>query len=1340
MPTYNLTEPKTINAERLAKAFRLGDAAQGIGPAVEIYQSISGLSKGETSNKITDEAIIKLEELMQIFEMSKYIRAHKAGTIEDTMGIKVLDISPIDGEDAPTKPITFKVSGYAIRAISFTMTAIKSLPDNSPNNIDKAQNLIHNLITLHENLSTSEMIAEFASNDQKTQEKVSIKAHNLLYDFKMQQAKTLDYSLEPDPLYKRLSIHKIDKKSKKASKLKKQTKALGASDDCQLITRPVVRAQKQIGNITITQIFTPVIHMTERQKDDWRKVANDKLREASSESSSEIRWFNNFPKQFQQEYITMAKDAVALEAIHNSNKTDMKEFKEQVANSQDISHRMKARIAKDLTSNKTFEDFDPFFVLAQTASSGNRCSPQASNFVQIHTIIAKNGKFIRQDKSYTRSNENMLADPRYNKDSNYAPEGGEELSPFWQQSNFSKDIASIFQSAASKEEAGSLVKDATKTVEQIYHNHIAEIVWTDDTRKTKNEAKTKENIDKIKKDLDKKYAKHWGFKINDSHYEKGYKEITTVVSPQSGGNTLTFKHKPILFSSSLLSTLPGPLENSALTSTIFHAPDRNRMMFFQKLAAFGNLENTSEDRLCGKLIVMNFGVNDYRKQTMMGFRKVMDKQNNRHEGAKLTLAVLNNLIVGVDRNDKLAVKTQQEEKQLGIRDNLINIYRMIESETDINENKSDLDKVSTTAIDRLGEALVAIKEKDGKAANNAKLAIAATKAFIETFKERAIPKSANEHIMMACYANLMVQSSSGEASQTDQHCKSGRDRTYTTQLHEQAMKVYFDTYGKLPTPDDTNSEKVKCTDEAKKEIVKGAREAFIDIFEECFFLGTGQENSNQNQHGSFGLQNLTLRRPWPNCLIFGTINPDETCMLPTDIKQRLEKRDPGLKNNKHLRNLGKMSKKMKEKDKPKAKKAIDAVTKLATNTVKLAISPLFVLGIPLFIITLVASGISKLISKATNKKGLMKNSIKAGGSISGDLLSLGLPIFALAFAPLIVLGPPLLLCCKFTGSRWPKYNPIFTGGLLFLAVSALAVGAFFLSPAIIPSAAIVQVVLALAVAALYIIGAMGLNPDKQNKSIDIYSTVFLAAAATLMIMFSPALSLALPVFLIPIVAAVAATAVYSLFEHFMPHKDSVKEDSEKANWYSPVITATILTVAILVIFSPVMSLPLPAIIAIAATATLMYTITAKVLDNKSKKHDPYQKNLLQYNENHLSRNSEDLEPHPLSDAAHNEKRTNNLTHTFNAIVGRSDSSKSLSSERSSDSTALLLGGNSDPSHTSRPNSIRSISSNTGHYDANNYGITNTEAKGNNNNSDEGNLTVTMGHPPKAPSNPSQGNP
>jgi hypothetical protein len=293
----------------------------------------------------------------------------------------------------------------------------------------------------------------------------------------------------------------------------------------------------------------------------------------------------------------------------------------------------------------------------------------------------------------------------------------------------------------------------------------------------------------------------------------------------------------------------------------------------------------------------------------------MDR-HNKHEAARLTLAALNNLVVASSYTfeDPLTSK-------------LISIYQKAQKAVTVGKFKN-LDRISTELLGELEQtsnAMKTFKEKDSllhPAVNNMHLALSATTEFVRLFKQREIPKSANEHIMLACYANIMVQSSSGSASQTDQHCKSGRDRTYTAQLHEEAMKVYFMQYGKLPIPDDLTQE----------------RENFINIFSDLFFIGLAQENSNQNQHGSFGLQNLTVLRKWPLCLAFGTINPKETCMLPYDIQEKLKERDPDLINNKNLRDLGKMSKRMKIKKKQGLTGKIKAGI---TSILLLALSPVF---------------------------------------------------------------------------------------------------------------------------------------------------------------------------------------------------------------------------------------------------------------------------------------------------------------------------------------------------------------------------------------------------------------
>ena len=809
----------------------------------------------------------------------------------------------------------------------------------------------------------------------------------------------------------------------------------------------------------------------------------------------------------------------------------MEYFTEKVSESSVISTRMKLRIARDLDSIEAFEKFDPFFVLAQSASSGNRCSPQASNLVEIETITVKENHIIRKDTSYTRSNENMLADARYNKESNYEPDGADR-SPFWEQGSFSKRMAKLFQSTPDHEDAKSLVDCAVMTLEQIYHKHLIE---------------DESNKGNLVKGLEEKYASHWGLPKKKTDSPTEYSANFEIKNNSNEKITpIELKHKPIIFSSSLLTTLPGPIENSFITRK---ALDRNRMMFFQKLAAFDTLK--ASGNIYGTMLTMNFAVNDYRKQALIGFppigfSNVIDK-HNKHAAAELTLAVLNNLIVATAVNDTV----RKGSNKLGISTDLFEIYDNIRNDVKTG-NRKDLDKVSKQLITKIETVSYKLENKTGKAANNAKLAVAATTEFIRLFHNRDLPKSANEQIMLACYANLMVQSSSGEASQTDQHCKSGRDRTYTTQIHEKAMQTYFEKYGSLPTPDDSgkhisepkadNGQQLfKIMLDSKGEIVfdsegevvfepifqpivkngkhLDAREEFIEIYADEFFSGLGQENSNQNQHGSFGLQNLGLRREWPLCLVFGTVNPDDTCMLPKDIQEKLKERDAGLKNNGDLRNLGKMGKKMKDKENPFVKTAKTSAIFIR----QLLMSPLAAVGIIILIILALAS---PFIPKNERFKYFMT----ASTSMGFNMLSLLKPIILLALSPLILLAPPFLLCCKITGKAAPRYNPLFTGTVLFLALTGVAIAAAYLAPAVILAATVVQVTIALSASLLYILGAQGLDPDKsvQDRALDISATILLAVAITSMVIFSPAISLALPVIVIPIIAAIAAIPLYNL--------------------------------------------------------------------------------------------------------------------------------------------------------------------------------------------------------------------
>ena len=1237
----NLVEGAKIQAETLVETLQVNE----LDSVKDTYKLI------QKENINIDEKIFELENMLRIFDESKYLRKTEPKTIPGTMGLRRIDLSPRDGEPL-NEPITLKVYGFAIRATSITLTALKSLPKDDEANTTTVQaqeaKLVQNLINYHKALANPEVLSKFLETDNEDQQKEATQfAHNGLYALINDQAKALNHKVTADPLYKRINLSKFELKSKEENELKKRRKALMSSDDCQLLTRPQVHARVTSKGITTIQTFTPVAHMTTKQKASWRQVAeitacsDEDIKKRDSDNSTKLKnfcddlkqsgnkkeakelqklhkekknfntfkeavkaadskkisqdtkdkinmliqtiepsWFTNFPEQFRQEYITMAKDAVQLEKLFTEYKpyfkstTDqktknivaqshMQKFKHEVAQSSVISTRMKLRIARDLDSIEAFEKFDPFFVLAQSASSGNRCSPQASNLVGVETITVKEGMIIRKDTSYTRSNENMLADARYNKDSNYEP-GGADRSPFWEQGDFSKRIAKLFQSTPDHEDAKSLVDCAVMTLEQIYHKHLIE--------------KDKSNKGDLIKGLEGKYASHWGLPEKTGGSPPEYSANFQIKNKSTGETKpMPFAHKPILFSSSLLSTLPGPIENSFITRK---APDRNRMMFFQKLAAFDTLRTNGD--IYGTMITMNFAVNDYRKRALMGFSNVIDK-HNKHAAADLTLAVLNNLIVATAINDEVRTGSAK----LGISTDLFEIYDNIENDVRIG-NRDDLDKVSKQLITKMETVSYKLEDKTGKAANNTKLAVAATTEFIRLFQDRATPKSANEQIMLACYANLMVQSSSGEASQTDQHCKSGRDRTYTTQIHEKAMQTYFEKYGKLPTPDDSGKsieepvlnrkgeQLFKIMLDSKGEIVfdsegqvvfepivesildkdgkpLDAREKFIEIYADEFFSGLGQENSNQNQHGSFGLQNLGLRREWPLCLVFGTVNPDDTCMLPKDIQEKLKERDAGLKNNGDLRNLGKMGKEMKDKENAFVKTA-----KTSSSFIRqLLMSPLAAVGLTMLAVITSVFLFSKIMPKAISKDERFKYFMAASTSMGLNMLSLLKPIILLALSPLILLAPPFLLCCKITGKAAPSWDPLFTGTLLFLALAGVAVAAAYLAPAVILAATVVQVTIALSASLLYIFGAQGLDPDKsvQTRSLDMSITILIAVAITSMVIFSPALSLALPVIVIPIIAAIAAIPIYKLIdkvvtkisEAVMPESQNEVESAAKMN-------------------------------------------------------------------------------------------------------------------------------------------------------------------------------------------------
>tara|TARA_B110000459_G_C16625397_1_gene505035 strand:+ start:2649 stop:3503 length:855 start_codon:yes stop_codon:yes gene_type:complete len=273
-PTKEENTSKSEDAQLMIQKFMLNKANEA--EALGIYNLLY-----DDSHSI-DKKIYELEKLLRMFEESKYIGSNIAATIEGTIGLRSICLTDTSNTDYPA---TLKGSGYAIRAISFTLTALKSLPKPAiPTEVDteenttkaKAKSLITNLYNYHKYLG--EYNTDFFPNKAaKTQEDASIKAQQGLYDLLEGQAKALNVDAKADPWYKRINFSKLKLEPKEKSMQKKRAKALRSSDDCQLLTRPIVTATKKIGDITIKQTFTPVTRITESQKAAWRKVADIEL-------------------------------------------------------------------------------------------------------------------------------------------------------------------------------------------------------------------------------------------------------------------------------------------------------------------------------------------------------------------------------------------------------------------------------------------------------------------------------------------------------------------------------------------------------------------------------------------------------------------------------------------------------------------------------------------------------------------------------------------------------------------------------------------------------------------------------------------------------------------------------------------------------------------------------------------------------------------------------------------------------------------------------------------------------------------------------------------------------
>ena len=682
---------------------------------------------------------------------------------------------------------------------------------------------------------------------------------------------------------------------KLASTLGIKNKELLKVDDIATFIRPIVVNTHIMGDGTeVKQRFEPVTNMTDAQKNEWRTIVTSPGNEPS--------WYNMLTEHHQERYSEYASDAMQFETGGFIDKLkaagDTDAFRAEISTS-DLSDHRKTEITYHLAraGDANFEDYkkqlldsDPWYMLSMPKSSANRYAPLASNHVRVITTVTKvavdgdgnETANISENITYVRSNEVIIKSPDFsNNPFDYSVMKNSKGSPIWQESNLDKSLTYlsflphliIIPIALIIDSFIDLFTDSTFKNTKFHLKQLWSFVYTPDRYTPDIYTPTKNIIETTETVVEQIYA---DFLTEDPDNTGKYDDKYIEFLSHNGLNTGEkldggyFRFKPILHSTSLLSPLPDCIENSYSIGSRLFGADNNKKMLLYKLAAISKInERTDGAQLLGgaKINCINFAANDYRRMAISGFGNKIHKHNN-HASVDLLLSVLNNNIVA------LAHAGQET-------DNLIKAYKKIKETCELSDDYYDLTKLIKSDITELENLLKPQQNvpNNPQLDSNLKLSLKSITEYIKLYKNSMQNIPENEQILLASYANMMVNASSGSSSRVETHCKSGRDRTFVVQIYEQAMQAYFIQHGKLPVAAEQN---------------KNDREKFVNIYVELFMQGLAQENSNQNQHGSFGLNNILIQRPWPLCILAGTLDPKSTCLLPDDILQNILKKNPDI--------------------------------------------------------------------------------------------------------------------------------------------------------------------------------------------------------------------------------------------------------------------------------------------------------------------------------------------------------------------------------------------------------------------------------------------------------------
>lgn len=105
-------------------------------------------------------------------------------------------------------------------------------------------------------------------------------------------------------------------------------------------------------------------------------------------------------------------------------------------------------------------------------------------------------------------------------------------------------------------------------------------------------------------------------------------------------------------------------------------------------------------------------------------------------------------------------------------------------------------------------------------------------------EKRSVYNQTNPELYAACYTSLVLQGLGGVPANS---CKSAKDRDGMFHIYQDAMRIYYERHGKLPSPDDIVNDPAAYTE-------------FMDIAADVYLTAYSQEVANQNSYGAAGLK------------------------------------------------------------------------------------------------------------------------------------------------------------------------------------------------------------------------------------------------------------------------------------------------------------------------------------------------------------------------------------------------------------------------------------------------------------------------------------------------------